>query len=125
MLSVLDLDPVNGRAVRCKRFSSSWHSAVLHQRIRSLIGAGLLRPSHCSNYATRIFGPPIGTHRADCVNYMDLSRELGRLIGVKFWEVSPLRADPPGYMLHNPLQSGYWRKVWALRCELERGARRG
>jgi hypothetical protein len=32
-----------GPAVRCKRFSSSWHSAVLHQCIRSLIGAGLLR----------------------------------------------------------------------------------
>ena len=32
-----------GPAVRCKRFSSSWHSAVLHQCIRSLIGAVLLR----------------------------------------------------------------------------------
>src|SRR5260221_14641600 len=32
-----------GPAVRCKRFSSSWHSAVLHQCIRSLIGADLLR----------------------------------------------------------------------------------
>src|SRR3979409_1771090 len=32
-----------GPAVRCKRFSSRWHSAVLHQCIRSLIGAGLLR----------------------------------------------------------------------------------
>jgi len=36
-------DPMYGPAVRCKRFSSSWHSAVLHQCIRSLIGAGLLR----------------------------------------------------------------------------------
>ena len=32
-----------GPAVRCRRFSSSWHSAVLHQCIRSLIGADLLR----------------------------------------------------------------------------------
>src|SRR5258705_12051423 len=32
-----------GPAVRCKRFSSSWHSAVLHQCIRSLLGAVLLR----------------------------------------------------------------------------------
>ena len=32
-----------GPAVRCKRFSSSWRSAVLHQCIRSLIGAVLLR----------------------------------------------------------------------------------
>ena len=56
---------------------------------------------------------------------MDLSRELGRLLGVKFWERSPLDADseePPGYMRHNPLQAGYWRRAWALRCELERGA---
>ena len=36
-------DPMYGPAVRCKRFSSSWHSAVLHQCIRSLIGAVLLR----------------------------------------------------------------------------------
>src|ERR1700688_2792659 len=32
-----------GPAVHCKRLSSSWHSAVLHQCIRSLIGADLLR----------------------------------------------------------------------------------
>ena len=37
------IDPVYGPAVRCKRFLSSWHSTVLHQCIRSLIGAGLLR----------------------------------------------------------------------------------
>ena len=46
-------------------------------------------------------------------------RELGRLLGVKFWEVSPLDADseaPPKWM--NPLQHGYWVKAWALRCEL-------
>ena len=36
-------DPMYGPAVRCKRCSSSWHSAVLHQCIRSLIGAVLLR----------------------------------------------------------------------------------
>src|SRR5713226_3783690 len=36
-------DPMYGPAVRCKRFSSSWHSAVLHQCIRSLLGAVLLR----------------------------------------------------------------------------------
>lgn len=28
---------------RCKKFWSSWHSAVLHQCIWSLVGAGLLR----------------------------------------------------------------------------------
>src|SRR5437773_132177 len=38
-----EFDPMYGPAVRCKRLSSSWHSAVLHQCIRSLIGAGLLR----------------------------------------------------------------------------------
>ena len=37
------IDPMDGPAVRCKRFSSSWRSAVLHQCIRSLIGADLLR----------------------------------------------------------------------------------
>src|SRR6266446_2650926 len=37
------IDPMYGPAVRCKRFSSSWHSAVLHQCIRSLLGAVLLR----------------------------------------------------------------------------------
>jgi len=37
------LTQMYGPAVRCKRFSSSWHSAVLHQCIRSLLGAVLLR----------------------------------------------------------------------------------
>src|SRR5258708_31312325 len=37
------MTPMYGPAVRCKRFLSSWHSAVLHRCIRSLIGAGLLR----------------------------------------------------------------------------------
>ena len=72
--------------------------------------------------------PSIGKHCPDCLRYMDLSRELGRLLGVKFWEVSPLRTDseaPPDCMRHNPLQSGYWVKAWALRCELDRGARSG
>ena len=40
---VTRLTRMYGPAVRCKRFSSSWHSAVLHQCIRSLIGADLLR----------------------------------------------------------------------------------
>jgi hypothetical protein len=38
---------------------------------------------------------------------MDRSRELGRLLGVKFWEVSPLNADseePPKWIRNNPLQ---------------------
>jgi hypothetical protein len=70
---------------------------------------------------------PIGTHCPDCLKYMDLSRELGRLVGVKFWEHSPLRADseePPRYMRdNNPYQSELWRRAWALRCELDRGER--
>ena len=41
--SISGFDPMYGPAVRCKRFSSSWHSAVLHQCIRSLLGAVLLR----------------------------------------------------------------------------------
>ena len=35
----------------------------------------------------------IGTHCSECLKYIDLNRELGRLLGVKFWEVSQLRAD--------------------------------
>ena len=61
----------------------------------------------------------VGKHCSECLKYTDLSRELGRLLGVKFWEVSPLDADseaPPKWM--NPLQHGYWVKAWALRCEL-------
>ena len=61
----------------------------------------------------------IGEPCSGCTKYMDLSRELGRLLGVNFWEVSPLDADseaPPKWM--NPLQHGYWVKAWALRCEL-------
>ena len=57
--------------------------------------------------------PSIGKHCPDCLRYMDLSRELGRLLGVKFWEVSPLGTDseaPPDCMRHNPLQSGYGSK---------------
>ena len=70
--------------------------------------------------------PTAGKHCGDCTKYTELRRELGRLVGVKFWECSPLEADsedPPDYMLHNPLQAGYWRRAWELRCELDRGAR--
>ena len=55
----------------------------------------------------------IGKHCPECTSYMDLRRELGRMVGVKFWEISPLEADseaPPDYMRHNPLQAGYWAK---------------
>jgi hypothetical protein len=68
--------------------------------------------------------PTVGTHCPECLRYMDLRRELGRLLGVKFWEVSPLEADsedPPVYIRNNPLQSGYWVKAWALKYEI--GAR--
>ena len=64
----------------------------------------------------------VGKHCPECLKYMDLSRELDRLIGVKLWETSPLDTHseaPPDYMSHNPLQSEYWRKAWALRRELE------
>src|SRR5258707_10674621 len=37
-------DPMYGPAARCKRFSSSWRLAVLHQCIRPLIGA--FAPGH-------------------------------------------------------------------------------
>jgi len=53
---------------------------------------------------------------------MNLSRKLGRLLGVKIFETSPLQTDteePPGYLRENPLQLRYWKKGWALRRELE------
>ena len=37
-------DPMYGPAVRCKKISSSWRRAVLHQCIRLLFGA--LAPGH-------------------------------------------------------------------------------
>jgi len=47
--------------------------------------------------------------QAAAVPDVDLSRELGRLLGVKFWEVSPLDADseaPPKWMRHNDCNPG-------------------
>lgn len=58
----------------------------------------------------------------ECEKYHDLKGELNGLLGIKPWETSPLMADsktPPDWMRANPLQSGYWLKAWALRCELE------
>ena len=37
--------------------------------------------------------PTAGKHCGDCTKYTELRRELGRLVGVKFWECSPLEAD--------------------------------
>ena len=37
------------------------------------------------------------------------------MVGVKFWEHSPLEVDsedPPAYIRNNPLQFGYWVKAW-------------
>ena len=64
----------------------------------------------------------VGKHCPECLKYMDLNCELDRLLGLKPWERSPLDTNseaPPDYMRHNPLQSEYWRKAWALRCVLE------
>ncbi|MBR1246142.1 hypothetical protein JQ609_04260 [Bradyrhizobium sp. AUGA SZCCT0169] len=63
----------------------------------------------------------VNRHCAECENYLSLSRELGRLVGTKPWETSPLNADhaePPDYLRHNALQSEYWRKAWAIRREI-------
>ncbi|MBR1149064.1 hypothetical protein [Bradyrhizobium sp. JYMT SZCCT0428] len=63
----------------------------------------------------------VNQHCAECEKYLDLSRELGRLVGTKPWETSPLnadRAEPPDYLRHNALQSEYWRKAWAIRREI-------
>ena len=77
---------------------------------------GYLRSATCGNATD-------GQHSAECDRYTELRRELGRMVGVKFWEHSPLEVDsedPPAYIRNNPLQFGYWVKAWALRCELDR-----
>jgi hypothetical protein len=64
----------------------------------------------------------VGRHCTECAKYINLSRELGTLLGVRPWETSPLGADtetPPDWLNNNPMQSDYWRKAWAIRCELE------
>jgi hypothetical protein len=64
----------------------------------------------------------VNQHCTDCAKYIELSQELCRAVGTKPWEANPLNADsesPPDYMQHNPLQADYWRKAWAIRCELE------
>jgi len=70
--------------------------------------------------------PSVGEHCPECLKYMELDRELDRLLGLRPWITSPLRADSetlPDYLLHNPWQSECWRKARALRIELERGMR--
>ncbi|MGE9007163.1 hypothetical protein ACO2JO_01170 [Leptospira interrogans] len=58
----------------------------------------------------------------ECVNYINLSQELGGLLGLKPWETCPLDVDresPPDWLRNNLDRSGHWRKAWAMRCELE------
>src|SRR6266480_511486 len=62
-----------GPAVRCKRLSSSWHSAVLHQCIRSLIGAGLLRT--IMDISARASSLPDRPQRAKWVTSVRMRRE--------------------------------------------------
>ena len=62
-----------GPAVRCKRFSSRWHSAVLHQCIRSLIGAGLLRT--IMDISARAFSLADRPQRANWVTSFRMRRE--------------------------------------------------
>jgi len=64
----------------------------------------------------------VNRHCPDCARYIDLSQELGTLLGTKPWETSPLNADseePPDWLRNNLDQSEYWRRAWAMRCELE------
>jgi len=63
--------------------------------------------------------PEVLEHRAscpDCAKYIDLSQELGTLLGTKPWETSPLNAaseEPPDWLRNSLDQSEYWRKAWA------------
>ena len=77
---------------------------LVYVRTRARVGVADGATTSLSRYARPASGP--------------ICAELGRLLGVKFWEVSPLDADseaPPGYMRHNPLQAGYWRPSSRLR----------
>jgi hypothetical protein len=63
----------------------------------------------------------VGQHCPDCEKYINMSRELNRLLGIKPWVSSPLGTDsktPPDYMRNNPYQSEQWCKAWAMRCEI-------
>jgi hypothetical protein len=68
----------------------------------------------------------VNRHCPDCARYIKLSQELGSLLGTKPWETSPLDTDtetPPDWMRNDSQLYESWRKAWALRCELDRGAR--
>ena len=46
----------------------------------------------------------VNRHCPDCARYIDLSQELGILLGIKPWETSPLNADseePPDWLRNN------------------------
>jgi hypothetical protein len=65
----------------------------------------------------------LNQHCTECAKYLDLSRKLGSLLGIKPWETSPLNtnsADPPDYVLTNSLRCEPWRKAWAMRCEMQK-----
>ena len=64
---------------------------------------------------------PVGRRR----EYLDAKTALDLALGVRPWEVSPLRAataEPPSYVLNNPLQLEGWRKARELRGALEAAA---
>jgi hypothetical protein len=65
----------------------------------------------------------LNQHCAECSKFLDLNRELDRMLGLKPWEMSPLdtnSATPPDYKRSDPSKVKDWRKAWELRCELQK-----
>lgn len=65
-------------------------------------------------------------HCPNCSAHRNAHIEMFRLLGIKVWETSPVdavSAEPPGYMMHNPLQADAWQRAHDLRCELEAAAK--
>jgi hypothetical protein len=69
------------------------------------------------------FSTSPGEHCAKCAEFLDLSSDLSRLLGLRPWQVSPLDCDsetPPDYMRASSLQSKDWREARTLRRELQK-----
>ena len=104
--------PMYGPAVRCKRFSSSWHSAVLHQCIRSLIGAGLLRT--IMDISARAFSLTDRPQRAIWVTSVRMRREDRSPSLLILSQTSAGKAYQSGYVIADSSFFGLccrWRRV--------------
>jgi hypothetical protein len=81
---------------------------------------------HGCNRSVSCRSTSLNQYCAECSEYLDLSRELGRLLGLKPWESSPINtnsATAPDYIRRDPSKAQDWAKAWALRLELTEGTR--